>query len=501
MENKKPSAYKWLYTHIGGTPVMFFAAIFCFAVMVIAAVFIFNYFISGDETDKIYDNLKNLNAGSDVVVREQDEFIDYAYLFRGGNVSFKSDILSSGSRDSSEVNVNIQSNPFMQSDYSSDEPLPIIYQQGRAETAAQSGNPPHLASKPSGTSTNSNNSSGSNSSGTASASANNENNGEYIRNFGEIVKLNKDFIGWIKLPNTKYIDYAVMKGATNDTYLRADFYKKYSRHGSIFIDSKCNAKTLDRNTIIYGHNMLDGKMFGGLSYAYSKPELALNYLLIEFSTLTKAMQWRVFASYTTEKEDPYLVTGISSDWLFLAYCQRAIDRSTIKYDVDIKYSDKIITLSTCSNDGKKRIVVHARLVRDGENAKSGKSPSANPNPVIHSYDYYKDLKYLKNVEIPSHALNPTPKPTPAPTPVPTELPTEIPAVAIDIPAEISTETPFDIPVIAEEPYTEPAYTVDPNSFTSEPESFEVYSAPVDETIIESPDDIYSENYSTDFFVD
>ncbi len=65
------------------------------------------------------------------------------------------------------------------------------------------------------------------------------------------------------IPNTN-IDYALLKGKTNDTYIHTNYEKKYSFAGSIFLDEDNNSSLTDSNTIIYGHNMKNGSMFANI---------------------------------------------------------------------------------------------------------------------------------------------------------------------------------------------------------------------------------------------
>ena len=81
--------------------------------------------------------------------------------------------------------------------------------------------------------------------------------------FNQLKSINEDIVGWIHIPNTN-IDYALLKGKTNDTYIHTNYEKKYSFAGSIFLDEDNNSSLTDSNTIIYGHNMKNGSMFANI---------------------------------------------------------------------------------------------------------------------------------------------------------------------------------------------------------------------------------------------
>ena len=80
-------------------------------------------------------------------------------------------------------------------------------------------------------------------------------------NWDELKALNNDVIGWIQIPYSN-INYPILKGSNNDSYIYHDIHKNYSKGGSIFIDERNNDTFLDQNTIIYGHNMKNNSMFG-----------------------------------------------------------------------------------------------------------------------------------------------------------------------------------------------------------------------------------------------
>lgn len=81
--------------------------------------------------------------------------------------------------------------------------------------------------------------------------------------FAALTAANPDIVGWIYCPGT-VIDYPVLRGETNDTYLRHDYTGEYNINGSIFVDSGNRGTFEDANTIVYGHHMSTGDMFACL---------------------------------------------------------------------------------------------------------------------------------------------------------------------------------------------------------------------------------------------
>ena len=82
-------------------------------------------------------------------------------------------------------------------------------------------------------------------------------------NFSELLAVNPDVCGWITLDNTN-VDYPVLQGETNFTYINTDVYGNFALAGSIFLDTRCSKEFTDPYSLIYGHHMADSKMFGDL---------------------------------------------------------------------------------------------------------------------------------------------------------------------------------------------------------------------------------------------
>lgn len=183
--------------------------------------------------------------------------------------------------------------------------------------------------------------------------------------FNKLINKNPDTIGWIKVLGTD-INYPVVQTNNNDFYLTHSFDKSYNKAGWIFADyinKNLKNNELDKNTIIYGHNRQNNSMFGTLSNVFKEEWLSnKENHYINFSTLNNNMVWEVFSTYTIEKEEYYIQSNFSSDEEYISFLNIIKNRSTYKYDVNISKEDKILTLSTCTNVGEGRTVLHAKLI-------------------------------------------------------------------------------------------------------------------------------------------
>nr|WP_164124851.1 class B sortase [uncultured Sharpea sp.] len=78
-----------------------------------------------------------------------------------------------------------------------------------------------------------------------------------------LMKKNKDVRAWLTIDHT-HIDYPVVQGHYDYEYLNKDVFGDYTLSGSIFMSTTNNPHFQDPYTLIYGHHMEAGAMFGDI---------------------------------------------------------------------------------------------------------------------------------------------------------------------------------------------------------------------------------------------
>lgn len=81
--------------------------------------------------------------------------------------------------------------------------------------------------------------------------------------FEELLAINPDVCAWVMLDHTE-IDYPVLQGNTNLTYINKDVYGNFALAGSIFLDTRNERDFSDTYSLLYGHHMENSGMFGDL---------------------------------------------------------------------------------------------------------------------------------------------------------------------------------------------------------------------------------------------
>lgn len=187
---------------------------------------------------------------------------------------------------------------------------------------------------------------------------------QYAKVFSTLQEINKDTVGWLTVNNTR-IDYPVVQAKDNDYYLRRDYYQNKNRHGWIFMDYRNNPDELNENTIIYGHNLANQTMFGTLRYALNSYwyKKSANQI-ITFNTPNENMKFQIFSIYTIPTTNDYLDITFPTTDAYQTYIDLVKGRSIYDFNIEVTTGDKILTLSTCANGNDKRLVIHAKLIKE-----------------------------------------------------------------------------------------------------------------------------------------
>ncbi|MDE5754992.1 MAG: class B sortase [Oscillospiraceae bacterium] len=241
-----------------------------------------------------------------------------------------------------------------------------------------------------------------------------------------LLELNSDVIGYIQIPNKTGVEdpypvsYPVVQRRNaldgNAYYLDKNINGEPARSGAIFMDYRNffdymipnedeNGNQLEtykrvaensQNLIIYGHNMHDFSMFGNLKSYINTEGYYEDHAIVELNSNFLQYQYKIFGMIVVDVDDQtdtkfeyWNTINFKDKKEFYDYVNEVKRRTIRLTDVDVTYGDQILTLSTCNstfNEG--RLVVFARLLRDGEDLYEGCTSTENPN-VKWSNSYYK----------------------------------------------------------------------------------------------------------------
>ena len=186
----------------------------------------------------------------------------------------------------------------------------------------------------------------------------------YSVNFNELNNINSDTCGWIKL-NGIDINMPVVQTDNNDYYLKYSFDKTYNLSGWAFVDYRDKLDGTDKNIVIYGHNRRDNIMFSPLikilepSWYDNDDNKYVTFITENGEEYT----YEVCSIYQIEVEDYYTQTGFTNDEEYQKFLNTIKSRSIKNYDINLDTNDQILTLSTCGNNSKYRVILHAKKIQ------------------------------------------------------------------------------------------------------------------------------------------
>ena len=120
----------------------------------------------------------------------------------------------------------------------------------------------------------------------------------------------------------------------------------------------------DQNTLIYGHHMRDGSMFGQL-LDFEDSTYLDQHRTFTIYTETGAHQYLIFSAFVTYSASFVYTDHFEFSWDFYDFIEKARTSSILDMGVDVTEEDQIVTLSTCTSRGNRaeRFVVMGKLAQ------------------------------------------------------------------------------------------------------------------------------------------
>lgn len=181
-------------------------------------------------------------------------------------------------------------------------------------------------------------------------------------------KINPDIYAWINIPGT-VVDYPVLQHQSDDTYyLDHNIYGRKATGGALFTERAYNtADFSDPVTIIYGHKLQSGAMFGSLQGLYSDPTGFEENKTIYVWMPDKQLEFRVFAALPYDNRHILYNYDFTNTRLFQRYFESVFATRALSANFDPECAlipeDHVLILSTClRGDNTKRYLVMAKQV-------------------------------------------------------------------------------------------------------------------------------------------
>lgn len=158
-------------------------------------------------------------------------------------------------------------------------------------------------------------------------------------------EISDDVVAWLTVDGTS-VDYPVMQGENNSEYINKDPYGDYSLSGSIFLDSRCDSSFHGEYSLLYGHHMEYGAMFGALD-EFIEPGYFQSHKTGKLIT-TQGEEYTItfFSAMKAQATDKIIFDPTNTTvTMLLTYL-----KSNAKiYEQPAEQQPKIIALSTCQS--------------------------------------------------------------------------------------------------------------------------------------------------------
>ena len=188
-------------------------------------------------------------------------------------------------------------------------------------------------------------------------------------NFTELKAKNPDIEAYIKVPGT-VIDYPVLRsGEEKDTnyYLNHDETGKYKFAGSVYMQKINSADFSDRNTVLYGHNMLNGSMFASI-HKFKNKEFFDKNRTIYIYTPGHILTYEIYSCFVYDDRHILNSFDFSNDEQYQNFLNTTLNPASmvqqVNKNIKVDTASKIITLSTCTSKDNERLLLLGVLKND-----------------------------------------------------------------------------------------------------------------------------------------
>ena len=176
--------------------------------------------------------------------------------------------------------------------------------------------------------------------------------------FGQLKAINEDITAWITMPGTA-IDYPVLQGNTNYSYINTDVYGNFALAGSIFLDSRNKEDYTDTYSLLYGHNMAQHRMFSDVNLYKEETffnENTLGMLLMpDGCHILESLSIIVVPASDSGMMNPENWTYLDGEGIYsqvqenaLFTCEKGLE--ALRGLIDEGETPRLVALSTCSDE-------------------------------------------------------------------------------------------------------------------------------------------------------
>ena len=172
-------------------------------------------------------------------------------------------------------------------------------------------------------------------------------NDEESPTFEELRSINPEVISWLTIYGTK-INYPLVQGFDNMKYVNTNALGGMSLSGAIFLDYRNSSDFSDFNSILYGHHMEKGAMFGDIDEFENEAFFNANkYGNLYYGDKDYGIEIYAFIK-TDAYDDTIFSANVSSEDGKRNYLSHIEDNAEFYRDIGVSIDDRLLVLTTCS---------------------------------------------------------------------------------------------------------------------------------------------------------
>lgn len=187
--------------------------------------------------------------------------------------------------------------------------------------------------------------------------------------FASLTAQNSEACGWIKVDGTN-ADNPIMQSGENtveDYYLNHDLNGNTKTAGSVYIQKINSADFTDPVTVIYGHNMLNGTMFGTLKRFRNKDFFNSNRYIYIY-TPGHILTYEIISAFTFDDRHILYSYNFNIEESKLSFFDQCVNPKSVTKNVlegaSLNSDDRLAVLSTCTSNENQRYLVVGKLISD-----------------------------------------------------------------------------------------------------------------------------------------
>lgn len=187
---------------------------------------------------------------------------------------------------------------------------------------------------------------------------------KYEVDFDALAKRNDDVVAWVRFDQPEIISYAVVQSEDNSYYLDKTLDHNYSIFGTVFMDRYNDPDFTNANTVLYGHNMKNGSMFGSLNRYIKEDFYEDNPYFYIYTPDGYAHKYQIFATQEVASDSWHYKKYFSTFADYVDYLEDLRVGAFYATAVEVKYDSTIVTLSTCTSSDTQRLIVQGVKIEE-----------------------------------------------------------------------------------------------------------------------------------------